>query len=214
METSNYYKNAYKKDKIVIHHTAGSHQPLWTIDGWQATNKKIGTAFIIGGKSNDPKYPDDFDGAQYKYFDPKYWSLHLGIKEGTNYPITKASIGIELCNYGQLIKNEEGRYLTRVNSVVPEDQVVKCSFRGYEYYEAYTVKQVATLKKTLLALAEEFNIDIRAGIQCLLKKGCKAFELQTSALAGKPGLWTHVNYRKDKWDCSPQDILIEMIMSL
>ena len=45
-------------------------------------------------------------------------------------------------------------------------------------------------------------------------KGDEAFLLNNDALAGKPGVWTHTNVRKDKFDCSPQDNLIAMIKSL
>lgn len=40
------------------------------------------------------------------------------------------------------------------------------------------------------------------------------FGLNSAALAGKPGVWTHVNFRKDKSDCHPQPQLIEMLISL
>ena len=40
------------------------------------------------------------------------------------------------------------------------------------------------------------------------------FGLNSAALTGKPGLWTHVNFRGDKSDCHPQPQLIEMLISL
>lgn len=208
----NYYKQVFPKDKIVLHHTAGSHQPYWVCDGWNAQKKKIGTAWVIGGKANPP-FENLYDGLCVKYYDDQYWSHHLGITE-TNYGITKASIGIELCNYGGLVKNNNGQYLTYVGTPVPEDQVVSCDFRGFKFYEAYTDAQLSTLKYLLLDIANRHNIDLHEGLYKLLKTGKNAFDLQTSALSGKPGLWTHVNVRRDKTDCSPQDKLIEIILSL
>lgn len=207
-----YYKQVYPKDKIVLHHTAGSHQPHWVCDGWLAAKKKIGTAFVIGGKANPP-FKDEYDGMIVQYYDDQFWSHHLGISE-TNYGITKASVGVELCNYGGLIQNRQGQFLTYVNSLVPPDQVTKCSFRGFDWFEAYTEKQIEALKTLLLDIAARHTIDLHEGIYKMLKNGKKAFELQTSALAGKPGIWTHSNFRRDKSDCSPQEALIEMILSL
>lgn len=207
-----YYKQAQVKDKICLHHTGGSHNPFWVIDGWMAAKKKIGTAWVIGGKANPP-YKDEHDGRIVNYYMDQYWSHHLGIREA-NYQITKATVPIELCNYGGLIQNSSGQFLTYVNSLVPPDQVTKCSFRGYEYFEAYTVNQIEALKTLLLDIASRHTIDLHEGMYKMLKNGKKAFELQTSALSGKPGLWSHGNYRRDKTDVAPQENLIEMILSL
>jgi hypothetical protein len=40
------------------------------------------------------------------------------------------------------------------------------------------------------------------------------FDVNKEALSGFPGVWTHVNVRNDKFDCSPQPELIAMIKSL
>lgn len=212
MTTTNFYKQKVTKDKIVLHHTAGSHQPHWVIDGWEANKRKVGTPWVIGGMANPP-YKNEFDGTVVKYFDDEYWAHHLGIVE-RGYFITKSSIGIETCNYGGLIKNKYGQYLTYVGSLVPEDQVAECDFRGYKYYEAYTELQLISLRMLLLDIASRHNIDLHLGLYALIKAGKKAFEKQSSALAGKPGLWSHGSYRSDKTDCSPQEALIEMILSL
>lgn len=210
----NYYPQHYPKKQIVLHHTAGSHHPGWVADGWDANKKKIGTAWIIGGKANPP-FKDDQDGRVVEYFPDTAWAHHLGISD-SNYAITKASIGIELCNYGQLILNKTGQYLTYVNSLVPPDQVVRLDkpFRGYEFFEAYTEAQIESLRVLLLDIASRHNIDLHEGMYKLLKNGGRAFEMQTSALGGKPGLYTHVNYRRDKIDCYPHPGLVEMILNL
>jgi hypothetical protein len=44
--------------------------------------------------------------------------------------------------------------------------------------------------------------------------GQSPFDLNKEALNGLPGIWTHVNVRNDKFDCSPQPGLISMIKSL
>lgn len=209
----NYYKQVHAKKIIVLHDTNGGHNPFHVAQWWMKQNKKIGTAYIIGGQGNSND-GTDYDGLMFEYFLPQYWAHHIGLKGETNYNITKASIGIELCAYGPIVKFDD-TYLNTYKQKVPGTQVIPCKFRGFDYYEAYTDKQLETTKELLIELANEFNIDIRAGLQSLLKKGANAFEYQTSAVAGRPGLWTHTNYRKsDKWDCSPQPNLIEMILSL
>lgn len=204
----------YKKDKIVLHHTGGSHNPYWTIDGWNAKQNKICTPWIIGGKANPP-YKDISDGNMIAYFQDVYWSYHLGIKE-KNHFISKKAIGIELCNYGELIRTKDDRFMTYVNTYVPSDQVCPCVFRGFNYYEAYSEKQLSTLKTLLINRAILHGIDLHEGLYKLLKTGSKtkAFELNQKALAGAPGLWSHTSYRLDKRDVSPQPNLIEMILSL
>lgn len=44
--------------------------------------------------------------------------------------------------------------------------------------------------------------------------GQNPFDVNKEALNGLPGVWTHVNVRSDKFDCSPQPNLIAMIKSL
>lgn len=46
------------------------------------------------------------------------------------------------------------------------------------------------------------------------KVGEWAFEYRDEARAGQPGVWTHTNVRKDKFDCSPQPKLLAMLRGL
>jgi hypothetical protein len=43
--------------------------------------------------------------------------------------------------------------------------------------------------------------------------GSNGFEYNVQALNGHGGLWTHTNVRKDKTDCSPQQALVDLILS-
>jgi hypothetical protein len=40
------------------------------------------------------------------------------------------------------------------------------------------------------------------------------WDVSKNALSGKPGIYTHVSYRKDKSDCVPQPELITALQSL
>lgn len=210
---SSYFKQTfvkYPKDKIVIHHTAGSGNPFAVCDWWTSQDKNISTCKVIGGIGNQNKW----DGICVDFFAAKYYAYHLGIKEN-DYSISKSSIGIEICSYGGLAY-QNGVYTNYVHGIITQDQVCKLdkTFRGFDFFQAYTEKQIATLKAQLIQLSQQFNIDLHSGMYALLKKNGKAFEIQTSALSGKPGLWTHVNYRRDKIDCYPDPKLIQMILEL
>lgn len=159
-----YYKQKQPKTKIVLHHTAGSHNPYYVIDGWRANKNKVGTAYVIGGMNG---WKDDHNGKVLEYFNPDHWAHHLGINE-TNYAITKSSVGIELCNYGYLIKNESNQFITYNGVVIPYSEVAECKFRGFDFYERYTDAQIQSLKELLLELATRYAIDLHDGIYTLL----------------------------------------------
>jgi hypothetical protein len=218
-----YYEEAVKKDTIWLHHTAGGHRPDWTISGWNADKAKNGgklpvaTAYVIGGLSTDGK-DASWDGVICNCFPDKFWAHHLGLSTPNNTSLNKRSVGIEICNYGPLKLSADGKYYNYVNKPVPADMVVKLEtpFQGYTYYHKYTGRQISALRDLLLDLAKRYAIDLGAGLKPMLLKGqgSKAFLMNEDAKNGKPGLWTHTNVRKDKFDCSPQQDLIDMILSL
>lgn len=210
-----YYKEIFKKDIIVIHHTAGSSNPINSIDGWESDKSsdggilKVGTAYVMG-RSSSSSADTQFDGKIYRAFDPKYWCHHLGTKLANNKNLNQRSIGIEICNYGPLKRTKDGRYLNYVNREVRADQVVALPtlWKGYTYFEKYTAGQIAALKTLLVELGNTFNIDIKTQVTA------DWFQLNSIAMNGTSGLWTHVHYREDKTDCFPQAELIDMINSL
>lgn len=53
--------------------------------------------------------------------------------------------------------------------------------------------------------------NLQFAISCV---GQNPFDVNKEALNGLPGIWTHVNVRADKFDCSPQPELIAMLKSL
>ena len=190
-----YFKSIQPKKQIVIHHTAGGGSAKNTIHGWNFNPVEVGTAYVI-----------DSIGDIYKAFEPQYWAYHLGLKSANNVPLNKQSIGIEVCNWGQLIE-KDGKYYNYVNKEVPHTEVVQLpKFRGYEYYHAYNSKQIEALKELLLFLGEKFGID--------LSYNEDMWDISQDALSGKNGLYTHVSYRSDKNDMSPQTELITMLKSL
>lgn len=190
-----YYKEKTFKKQIVLHHTAGGSSAVNTIHGWTCNPEKVGTAFVIDGA-----------GQIFRAFDPDYWAHHLGLKTATNTALNKASIGIEVCNWGQLVL-KDGKFYNYVNKEVHADQVVKISkFRCFEYYHKYTDAQLESLKWLIQELCAKYSID--------RKYNAGMFELNSEALAGNNGIYTHVSYRADKNDMSPQPNLINVLKSI
>ena len=197
-----YRSTKTKKTSICIHHTAGGHNPLNVISAWDNdTLGRVATPYIIGGISTRDKNAEH-DGLIYQCFSEDYDCSHIG-----KPPIDFSTIGIEVCNYGYLTKSTDGKYYTYVHSEVPEDMVytINEGWKGYKHFHKYTTKQIASLKELLLYLSNKYNINIKK--QWIISK----FTTSTSALKNESGLWTHVNYRKDKTDMHPQPELIEMV---
>jgi len=190
-----YFREKQFKNQIVIHHTASGPNADNVLHGWNFNVERVGTAYVIDG-----------EGVIKQAFEPEYWAYHIGLKSGNNLSLNKGSIGIEICNWGQLIKKKD-KYYNYVNREVPESEVVQLKkFRGFEYFHKYNDLQLATLKKLLQELCVKFSI----------KKHYNSdmWDISANALKGVNGIYTHVSYRSDKADCSPQFNLIETLKSL
>jgi N-acetyl-anhydromuramyl-L-alanine amidase AmpD len=195
LNNDQYFKEKQFKNQIVIHHTAGGSNADNVIHGWNFNVERIGTAFVIDGK-----------GVIKQAFEPEYWAYHLGLKSGNNLSLNKGSIGIELCNWGQLVKKGD-KYFNYVNKEVPENEVVQLKkFRGFEYYHKYNDLQLESLKKLLQNLCAKFAIN--------KQYNSDMWDISANALKGVNGIYTHVSYRSDKNDCSPQFNLIETLKTL
>lgn len=218
-----YYKEVFEKDTIYIHHTAGSHRPDWSIEGWSHDRSKNGgqlavaTAYVIGGLSTTDKNAD-FDGVIYRAFEDKYWAHHLGLEQANNRLLNQKSVAIEICNYGPLIKTADGTFLNYVKRSVPAEMVAELAepFRGFKYYHKYTDKQLIALKELMQDIAHRNpKIDLKTGLKLFINQGgAGALDINQGALKGVPGIWSHSNVRKDKTDVWPQPQLFDLIKQL
>ena len=206
-----YINGSYKNDYIVLHHTAGWDNPKQVVDSWaKDANGRVATEFVIGGqRCTDGR--SDYDGQIIRAYPEGNQGYHIGAS-GSSYMNTH-SVGIELCNMGYA---KNGKVYT--GSLIRPDQTVKTElFRGYTNWHKYSDKQLESLKNLLLYIAERDNIDLHKGIYHWIKlEGpARAFEFHQDAYNGTvKGLITHANIRKDKFDMSPQQNLIDMILSL
>lgn len=200
-----------------IHHTAGWDNPYKTIRNWNNdTRGRVATQYVIGG--SNIKGNTKYDGEVVECFPNGYLGWHLG-KVG-NFAIHKFSGGVELNNFGYL-KEKNGKFYNYVNGEVPEEMVCDLGyeFRGFRYWHAYTPKQIESLRLLILHLKKIYpTMDLENGLPKLLREGMDpkdAFEFNEEAYNAKQfGLWTHTNVRKDKFDCSPQPELVNMLRTL
>lgn len=202
LELTQYLKQNSPKDKLFIHFTAGDKNAGNTIKYWDNDEPKIATAFVIDGET----------GQIFECFSPNFWSFHLGIK-GTNGALDKTSIGIEICAYGPLKKIEDKYFAWPKNwtTEIPANEVYELDteYRGFKYFHAYSEDQLVSLEKLLEFLIEEYKIKI----QGIFDENW--FDYKPELIIDKtPGVWTHVNVRKDKTDSYPDKRLITLLNRL
>jgi hypothetical protein len=205
-----YFDSNEVKNTIILHHTAGSHRADWVVDGWNSNPDTIGTAFIIGGLDTQGTDKDKMDGVLYRCMPETAWAWSLGLKWVERKRIERANIGIELTSYGPLTQNKEGKFITYVNREVNPSQVVTLTkpWRGFIHWHKYSNKQLDTTHKLILELSKKYNIKVSK------QWSLDSFSLSKEASSLLPGLYTHSQYRADKFDLSPQPELIAMLNSL
>lgn len=217
LDKDEYVKGPTEKYYLFLHHTAGWNNPYSTIRNWNNdTRGRIATQFVVGGtsiKNGD----DQYDGEIVECFPDNGYAYHLG-KNGSRL-LHPHSVGIEVCNFGQLtLKN--GKYYNYVKREVPVDQVCDLGykFRGYQYWHAYTDKQIEAVRQLILEIKDRHpQIDITKGLKEWLEveEAQDAFDFKDDAFYGKvKGMLSHTNTRKDKADWSPQPKIVEMLKSL
>jgi N-acetyl-anhydromuramyl-L-alanine amidase AmpD len=201
------------KSMIFLHHTASSPSPYGVLSWWMSNVERVGTSFVIAGKpGKDSRYTD---GQIIQAFSSKHWGWHLGLKKSDLVPggktstwLNSNSIGLEICNWGQLTRDAKG-FRTYAGAYVDKSEVVEYQtlFRGYKYYQRYTDAQLESTRKLLKYLGDTWDIDLKY-------KGDEIFDVDRRALMGESGVFSHTSVRKDKFDCHPQTELIQMLKSL
>lgn len=212
LPSGEYLNGYYKNDYIVLHHTAGGANPRAVVDGWSKDCiGKVATEFVVGGqncKTGNTKY----DGQIVRAFPEGCQGYHIG-SSGSSYMNTHA-VGIEMCNFGYI---KDGK--TYTGTVADSNQIVSLDspFRGFSQWHKYSDEQINAVRDLLLYISDRDNIDLHEGLyRWINEEGImKAFDFHMDAYEGNiKGLLTHTNIRKDKFDCSPQPNLVDMIMTL
>jgi hypothetical protein len=209
---SQYFKESFPKTQIYLHHTAGNANPLSVFDGWAANPERIATCVTIGG--NPGTIGKWKDGLIVQGFSSKFWAYHLGLKTATftkaNVPyksLDKISIGIEVCNWGQLtLKN--GKYYTYTNREMPLSEVTELEtpYKGFKYFHKYTDAQIESVKDLLLLWKDRYKIPLTYNEDI--------WNITPRALRGELGVFTHNSVRTDKVDIYPCPRMIAMLKTL
>jgi hypothetical protein len=212
LKSTEYFKEEHKKTQIVLHHTAGNSSAVNVMADWNGdTRGKIATCVAISG----PGAKNSIDGEIVQGFSSKYWAYHLGIKgevfKAYKVPhqiIDKISMGIEICNWGQLDKIN-GKYFNYVDREIPTSQVTELvsPYKSYKYFHKYSDAQIESTRQLLTYWGANYNIDLSYDYM-------QMFSVNTKALKGTNGLYSHNSYRKDKIDIYPCPRMIDMLLTL
>jgi hypothetical protein len=121
--------------------------------------------------------------------------------------LDKLSIGIEIVNWGYLVKKGD-KFYSYVNSEVPIDQVceLETPYKGQKYWQNYTDEQIESVVELLKLWKTKYGIN--------LTYNGDIWDVTTRALKGENGVFTHNSVRKDKADVYPHPKLIEALKTL
>ena len=188
-----FFAEEHKKDMIVLHFTAGS-TASGAFQSWIPQKIQIGTPYIL-----------DIDGTVYETFDPKFWAYHLGVTGAAaqNHKHDKRSVPIEIVNFGPLklvgdtLYSWPNDYKTKFCNVNETAKYVKASYRGFDYFAAFTDAQKATLKELVPHISSTFNIPMT------LPPVDKRTEFDTTFFDNWVGISAHQCFRPDKFDVGP-----------
>jgi N-acetyl-anhydromuramyl-L-alanine amidase AmpD len=200
---SEYFQEEHPKHQIYLHHTAGGPKAEDVYRWWIKDPPKVATCVVISR-----------NGEIVQGFSSKHWAYHLGLKTkhfdlmGVPYKsLDKISIGIEICNWGQL-RLKDGNFYNYVNKIVPKDEVYELKYphRGYRYYQDYTPEQIKSVSNLLLYWNEFYGIPLTYNEDI--------WDLTLRAFKGESGVFTHNSVRPDKFDVYPNSNLINMLVTL
>jgi len=206
---SQYVKELHPKKQIYLHHTAGNNSGTNVFKWWASNPERVATCVAIAGPGST-----DGDGKIVQGFSSKYWAYHLGVRRNVfdafGVPFTnldKNSIGIEICNWGQL-SHTGGKFYNYVGGEVPADQVIKLDvpYKRHVYFHNYSDAQIESVKDLLLLWKDRYGIP--------LKYNEDIWTVTQRALRGEAGVFTHNSVRADKVDIYPHPKMIQMLKSL
>jgi len=203
LSNDQFIQEEHPKKQIYLHHTAGGGNPVAVANYFQQKEGKVATAFVIGEK-----------GTIVQLFSSKHWAYHLGLKPevfaeiGVTYrSLDKISIGIEICNFGPL-KKQNGYFVNYVGGRVDRSQVTELNgkYKGHIFWQKYTDEQIESTRQLLVYLCDAYGIskDYFDSI----------FDIDKRALRGENGIFTHNSVRHDKSDIYPCPRMIEMLKNL
>jgi N-acetyl-anhydromuramyl-L-alanine amidase AmpD len=199
--TGYFYNQKYSKKKVVLHFTVG-HLKGDLLSLTSESRGHVSTAFVVAR-----------DGMIYQLFSSAAWSYHLGRNaQGGNGNQSKISIGVEISNYGPLIKKGNELHTVYSKAADPRrskddvyctledtEQYIKLSkkYRGYQYFANYTNEQYHAIIVLLRYLTNTYDIPRK------FVDEANRFKTTRAGSADFEGITSHVNFRSDKFDIGP-----------
>lgn len=200
-----YSAGPVKKSQIYLHHTAGNPNGEGVFNWWASNPERVATCVAISG-------PGSTDGQIVQGFHSSNWAYHLGVRPGTfrNFGLSpknldKFSIGIEICNWGQL-SERNGKFYNYVGGEVTDVCKLDQSYKGWQYFHNYSDAQIESVFNLLVKWGGDYGIP--------LTYNDDIWDLTPRALKGEPGVFTHNSVRADKVDIYPHPKMIQMLKSL
>lgn len=193
LPANKYFPSRDKKNMIMLHFTAGSRAD-GAFNSWMTQSIQIGTAYIL-----------DKDGTVYEIFDPKCWAYHLGVTgpKAQNHKHDKRSVAIEVVNMGPLrlkgttLYSWPNNYGQKFCDISETTKYVKASYRGFDYFDAYTPAQQQALPELVKKISADF------GIPMTLPPVDKRDKFDLDFFDNWTGIASHQNFRPDKFDIGP-----------
>lgn len=188
-----FFESHDTKNMIMLHFTAGSRAD-GAYASWMSQKIQIGTPYIL-----------DKDGTVYEIFDPRCWGYHLGVTGpmAQNHKHDKRSVAIEVVNMGPLklkgttLYSWPNNYGQKFCDISETSKYVKASYRGFDYYDAFTPAQVQALPELVRKISSDFGIPMTQPPDN--KKG----EFDLKFFDNWNGIASHQNFRPDKFDIGP-----------
>lgn len=206
--SSQYISEEHPKKQIYLHHTAGSPNGVGTFGWWSSNTEKVATCVAISGIGKGC-----VDGQIVQGFSSKFWAYHLGLQRSVfssrkipYQQLDKISIGIEICNWGNL-REANGKFYNYVGREM-DNGIIKLDkpYKGFQYFHDYTDAQIESVRQLLLLWNKRYGIPLDY---------CEdIWDITPRALRGEAGVYTHNSVRRDKIDIYPHPRMIEMLKSL
>jgi N-acetylmuramoyl-L-alanine amidase len=190
-DESFFYKETVRKERVVIHYTAGYLRS--DIATLTTAGNHVSVPFVIAR-----------DGTIYNLWASRYWSYHLGPgAQGGNTQMSKTSVAIELSNVGWLTKIGE-RLVTYFGTSDVYCRLSETKFyaripayRQKTHFATFTDEQYDSLVGLLQYVTDTYNIP-----RVFLSETERYDVLET--VSSFRGITSHVNYRaSQKWDVGP-----------
>ena len=234
-----YYPEETTKTQITLHHTAVTNARIETIvRNWTKLNSKVSTHFIINRDGDyDQLFPLKYWGnhiGSSRKGNVNLQKSTISIElEGAGYLSYIDGSGKNLdgtfTNSAEFRQNQKTYKYTQLKGFENDIAVTQpvtmnsngslstvANYRNFQYYHAYTTKQLDVLRQILQQIRSEYpNIPIGSTFNGAGTKFSEQFPSSgvqsEAAFSFNPGIYTHNSYRIDKSDVFPQKELIELL---